>query len=91
MAQVVALRLRSVARVDEPEVPLESELDYPRLMNKVLPLEVRVLGWTPVPEDFNARWELVRQDGGGNRAGGDEGSPRVRKVCVCVCVFWWFM
>ncbi|KAG2489574.1 hypothetical protein HYH03_012022 [Edaphochlamys debaryana] len=56
LGQVVALRLRSAARVDQPEAPLESELDYPRIINKALPPEVRVLGWTPAPEGFNARF-----------------------------------
>ncbi|EFJ41544.1 tRNA pseudouridine synthase mitochondrial precursor [Volvox carteri f. nagariensis] len=53
---VVALNLRSVARVDEPEAPLELEYDYPRLVNKALPPDVRVLGWTAVPENFNSRY-----------------------------------
>ncbi|GIL65068.1 hypothetical protein Vafri_18923 [Volvox africanus] len=56
LGQVVALRLRSSARVDEPEAPLELEYDYPRLVNKALPPEVRVLGWAPVPAEFNARF-----------------------------------
>ncbi|GLC76345.1 hypothetical protein PLESTF_001769600 [Pleodorina starrii] len=56
LGQVVALRLRSIARVDEPAAPLESEYDYPRLINKALPPEVRVLGWAPVDQDFNARF-----------------------------------
>lgn len=45
------------------------EFDYPRLINKALPPEVRILGWTPVPADFNARC--------GGRAG--------EWVYVCVC------
>ena len=53
--QVVALVLRSNARVGEPEAPLELEFDYPLLLNKALPPDIRVLGWAPAPEDFNAR------------------------------------
>ncbi|GFR44474.1 hypothetical protein Agub_g5737, partial [Astrephomene gubernaculifera] len=56
LGQVVALRLRSCARLDEPLPPPESEYDYPRLINKALPPEVRVLGWSPVAPEFNARF-----------------------------------
>ncbi|PNW86426.1 hypothetical protein CHLRE_02g086050v5 [Chlamydomonas reinhardtii] len=62
LGQVVALQLRSCARVEEPEADVEQEFDYPRLINKALPPEVRILGWTPVPADFNARFScLYRQ------------------------------
>ena len=53
--QVVALMLRSCARAGQPEVMVEAEMDYPRILNKALPEEIRVLGWTPVPDTFNAR------------------------------------
>ena len=56
MTQVVALMLRSSARAGQPEVAVEAEMDYPRILNKALPAEIRVLGWSPVPDDFNARW-----------------------------------
>ncbi|KAF5830302.1 pseudouridine synthase [Dunaliella salina] len=36
--------------------PPEEELDYPFLLNKVLPEEIRVLGWRPVPDSFHARF-----------------------------------
>jgi hypothetical protein len=47
--------LRSSARAGQPEVTIEAEMDYPRILNKALPEEIRVLGWTPVPDTFNAR------------------------------------
>lgn len=57
LGQVVALLLRSAGRASQPgPVPAASELDYPALLNRVLPKDIRVLGWTDVPEDFSARW-----------------------------------
>lgn len=34
----------------------EGELDYTTLLNRVLPLDIRVLGWAPVPDGFSARF-----------------------------------
>ncbi|KAL4432546.1 hypothetical protein ABPG77_000483 [Micractinium sp. CCAP 211/92] len=57
LGQVVALLLRSAGRASQPgPVPAASELDYPALLNRVLPKDIRVLGWTDVPEDFSARF-----------------------------------
>jgi tRNA pseudouridine38/39 synthase len=53
----VALNLRSAAKVDEAELCSENELDYVLLLNKVLPDDIRVLGWSDVPGDFSARCE----------------------------------
>jgi len=36
--------------------PPEEELDYPFLLNKILPEEIRVLGWRPMPDSFHARF-----------------------------------
>ncbi|KXS09875.1 pseudouridine synthase [Gonapodya prolifera JEL478] len=33
-----------------------SELDYPHLLNRLLPPTIRILGWSPVPPTFNARF-----------------------------------
>lgn len=33
----------------------EDELDYVGVLNRALPEDIRVLGWCPVPEGFNAR------------------------------------
>ena len=32
------------------------ELDYPRILNGLLPPDIRVLAWAPVPADFSARF-----------------------------------
>lgn len=34
---------------------LEAEIDYVRVLNRVLPKDIRVTGWCPVPIDFSAR------------------------------------
>jgi tRNA pseudouridine38/39 synthase len=53
---VVALKLRSNARADSPDdLPEEQEMDYPSIINKALPEDIRVLGWTTAREDFSAR------------------------------------
>ena len=54
--QVVALRLRSSARVGQAPLPEEQELDYAAKLNRALPPDIKVLGWTTVPEGFSARW-----------------------------------
>lgn len=71
LGQVVALLLRSAGRAGQAgPVPPEAELDYPAVLNRVLPQDIRVLGWTDVPEDFSARsapgWQ--RQGGSGREA-----------------------
>lgn len=59
--QVIALRLRSGAKADGPPCALEQELDYPRLLNRQLPDDIRVLGWAPVEEGFSARFSCERR------------------------------
>jgi tRNA pseudouridine38/39 synthase len=36
---------------------VEEELDYPKLLNRVLPVDIRVLAWCPAPPDFSARFD----------------------------------
>lgn len=52
---MVALQLRSNGRVGQDPVPVAQELDYPTSLNRVLPPDIRVLGWAPVTPEFNAR------------------------------------
>ncbi|KAL8131591.1 uncharacterized protein LOC141684342 [Apium graveolens] len=63
IGQVVALLLRSCHKVKEgstgqliTEDLCEGELDYARILNRVLPKDIRVTGWCPVPVDFSARF-----------------------------------
>ena len=55
--QVVGLLLRSSGKAGEPLPAEEHEMDYSRVINSALPPEIRVLGWTTAPTDFNARLE----------------------------------
>jgi tRNA U38,U39,U40 pseudouridine synthase TruA len=36
---------------------IEEELDYPKLLNRVLPPDIRVLAWCPTPPGFSARFD----------------------------------
>uniref|UniRef100_UPI0035900805 tRNA pseudouridine(38/39) synthase n=1 Tax=Myxine glutinosa TaxID=7769 RepID=UPI0035900805 len=67
MGQVISLYLRSnmaeglgvkpsengVARTSENEIP------YAYILNKVLPYDIRILSWAPVPPEFNARFSCL--------------------------------
>ncbi len=59
LLQVVALWLRSGAKADEPALGVDEEMDYAVTLNRALPDDIRVLGWTPVPEGFSARCSSV--------------------------------
>lgn len=53
VGQVIALYLRSTHK--ERGV----EIDYVKLLNRHLPNDIRVMGWTPAPNDFNARFSCL--------------------------------
>ena len=53
--QVVALNVRSKAKASQPLPSSEDELDYCQSLNKGLPEDIRVLGWTDLSPDFSAR------------------------------------
>eukprot|EP00873_Tetraselmis_striata_P021117 jgi/Tetstr1/441381/TSEL_029630.t1 len=61
LGQVVALLLRSAAPADAGPgaVPAERELDYPAMLNKVLPPTIRVTAWAPVAPSFSARFSAL--------------------------------
>jgi tRNA pseudouridine38/39 synthase len=56
LGQIVALLLRSAGKNGEEPVPESREYDYPALLNRCLPPEIRVLGWSTIPESFSARF-----------------------------------
>ena len=39
----------------------EGELEYPKLLNRVLPSEIRVLAWSPASTDYSARFDCVQR------------------------------
>ncbi|KAI3513637.1 hypothetical protein L1887_20974 [Cichorium endivia] len=70
VGQVVALLLRSKRKervVNTPdelvdETPEEEELDYVRILNGVLPNDIRVMGWCPAPVNFSARFSCLSRE-----------------------------
>ncbi|XP_057736729.1 uncharacterized protein LOC130951984 isoform X3 [Arachis stenosperma] len=64
VGQVIALFLRSnLNDVGSGEIALESqyegEIDYVRVLNRVLPNDIRIMGWCPVPVNFHARFSCL--------------------------------
>lgn len=53
--QVVALNVRSRGKATQPLPAPEDEQDYTQSLNKGLPGDIRVLGWTDVSPNFSAR------------------------------------
>ncbi|XP_034675924.1 tRNA pseudouridine(38/39) synthase isoform X2 [Vitis riparia] len=72
VGQVIALFLRSNlkeigAREENstkvvPEEQYEGEIDYVRVLNRVLPKDIRVMGWCPVPIGFHARFSCLSRE-----------------------------
>ncbi|XP_072059726.1 uncharacterized protein [Arachis hypogaea] len=66
---VIALFLRSNLKISgsndvgSGEIALESqyerEIDYVRVLNRVLPNDIRIMGWCPVPVNFHARFSCL--------------------------------
>ncbi|XP_073223919.1 uncharacterized protein [Cicer arietinum] len=66
VGQVIALFLRSRLKISgvnngsSGDIVLEEqhgEIDYVRVLNRVLPNDIRILGWCPVPVDFHASYD----------------------------------
>ncbi|XP_020231677.1 tRNA pseudouridine(38/39) synthase isoform X4 [Cajanus cajan] len=70
VGQVIALFLRSNLKISATNngnsgVVLdehEGEIDYVRVLNRVLPNDIRVLGWCPAPVDFHARFSCLSRE-----------------------------
>ncbi|KAK7279769.1 hypothetical protein RJT34_24826 [Clitoria ternatea] len=72
VGQVIALLLRSNLKIsaanngNSGEVVLdeqnEGEIDYVRVLNRVLPNDIRILGWCPVSVDFHARFSCLSRE-----------------------------
>ncbi|XP_059279920.1 uncharacterized protein LOC132033827 isoform X1 [Lycium ferocissimum] len=68
VGQVIALFLRSSHRDSggdnkySGEISVEEscgEIDYVRVLNRVLPNDIRIMGWSPVPIGFSARFSCL--------------------------------
>ncbi|KAK8572172.1 hypothetical protein V6N13_047785 [Hibiscus sabdariffa] len=72
VGQVIALFLRSNLKETDannrisgeliPEMQFEGEIDYVRVLNRVLPSDIRILGWSPVSIDFSARFSCLSRE-----------------------------
>ncbi|XP_022767999.1 tRNA pseudouridine(38/39) synthase isoform X1 [Durio zibethinus] len=72
VGQVIALFLRSNLKETDannkisgeliPDTRTEGEIDYVRVLNRVLPNDIRILGWSPVSIDFNARFSCLARE-----------------------------
>ncbi|OVA08112.1 Pseudouridine synthase I [Macleaya cordata] len=69
IGQVIALFLRSNlkdkglhANYESPKELSEEEIDYVRVLNRVLPNDIRVLGWCPAPTDVHARFSCLSRE-----------------------------
>ncbi|XP_039125169.1 tRNA pseudouridine(38/39) synthase isoform X2 [Dioscorea cayenensis subsp. rotundata] len=40
----------------------EGEIDYVRVLNRVLPKDIRVIGWCPAPSKFHARFKCLSRE-----------------------------
>jgi len=61
-SQICGLDVRSHLSAGEGIIkvgtnPRPHEVDYVATLNRALPDQIRVLGWTPVPAEFNARFD----------------------------------
>ncbi|KAI9272518.1 pseudouridine synthase [Sporodiniella umbellata] len=62
LGQVIALWVRSKKLTSDPSselLPAEEEFPYVDTLNRMLPPDIRVLAWAPVPEDFSARFHCT--------------------------------
>ncbi|KAK9870270.1 hypothetical protein WA026_006358 [Henosepilachna vigintioctopunctata] len=55
-AQVISITVRS-GLVKEKQDQLNEELNYCKLLNRILPKEIQCIAWKPVPDEFSARFD----------------------------------
>ncbi|KAL5211009.1 hypothetical protein ABZP36_006632 [Zizania latifolia] len=61
--QVISLFLRSnIKGAGLDVVDKESEIDYVKVLNRILPRDIRVIGWCPVAADFLARFSCLGRE-----------------------------
>ncbi|KAG8097343.1 hypothetical protein GUJ93_ZPchr0013g34760 [Zizania palustris] len=61
--QVISLFLRSnIKDAGLDVVDKESEIDYVKVLNRILPRDIRVIGWCPVAADFLARFSCLGRE-----------------------------
>ncbi|KAK9748699.1 hypothetical protein RND81_02G074300 [Saponaria officinalis] len=65
--QVIALYVRSNFKAETnsgviSEGHYDGEIDYVRILNRVLPRDIRIISWCPVAADFHARFSCLSRD-----------------------------
>lgn len=61
--QVISLYLRSNLKdTGSGSNPKKQEIDYMKVLNRVLPPDIRVIGWCPVSTDFSARFSCLSRE-----------------------------
>eukprot|EP00298_Acanthocystis_sp_HF-20_P018746 c22021_g2_i1.p1 GENE.c22021_g2_i1~~c22021_g2_i1.p1 ORF type:complete len:401 (+),score=130.00 c22021_g2_i1:25-1203(+) len=69
IGSVISCRVRSQIKpntsetneMDSNKDPDEEELNYPLILNRILPNEIRCVGWAPVDANFNARFNATHR------------------------------
>lgn len=54
-SQVISLDVRSKLELEKQD-DLQNELPYCKILNRLLPRNIRCIAWSPVPSDFSARF-----------------------------------
>ncbi|RVE49578.1 hypothetical protein evm_005806 [Chilo suppressalis] len=64
--QVISISLRSKHPPDQQHLPasISSEMQYCKILNRLLPKEIRAVAWMPIPDDkpeYSARFECTKR------------------------------
>jgi tRNA pseudouridine38/39 synthase len=62
LCQVLTINLRSKAPLDAALPSHAHEIDYPFILNKTLPDEIRITGWKPAEPNFHARFSATYRE-----------------------------
>lgn len=54
-SQVISLDIRSKLKLED-QYKLQDEIPYCKILNRLLPPNIRCIAWCPVPSDFSARF-----------------------------------
>lgn len=82
--QVLTIRLRSKAPAGRAPPSPAQELDYPFILNKVLPDDIQVTGWRPAEAEFHARFSCRWREYNYFIAGAPRVCARARGWCCLV-------
>lgn len=57
----VSLYVRGSAKISASQFESNKQLQYDNLLNKILPPSIRILGWSPVADTFDARFSCIKR------------------------------